>query len=217
MTVLSRSAMCMLDQQDRLPVWNERFIELLHLQGAPIHVGMRMPQLIRHSIRAGNFKAKSVKQVIRDLAGGLRQDKFDQFQTSPDGDHLRDDRYHAQHPQHHHPGPTTSDATGANSDSISAARISVGSSASALRVWSSFVISMWLARLPRCRRSYVAKLNMMQTAQPIGGIDERVAKGGVTISIKLFRIARPVTMLIEQKPRLSKWNSEAPRENFFCS
>src|SRR5450759_234678 len=57
---------------------------------------------------------------------------------------------------------------------------------------------------------------MMQTAQPIGGIDERVAKGGVTISIKLFRIARPVTMLIEQKQRLSKWNSEAPREDFFC-
>ena len=78
--------LCMLDQQDRLQVWNERFIELLHLQGAPIHVGMRMPQLIRHSIRAGNYKAKSVKQVIRELAGGLRQDKFDQFQTSPDGD-----------------------------------------------------------------------------------------------------------------------------------
>jgi hypothetical protein len=63
----------------------------------------------------------------------------------------------------------------------------------------------------------VAKLKMMQTAQPIGGIDERVAKGGVTISLKLFRIARPVTILIEQKQRLSKWNSEAPRENFFCS
>jgi hypothetical protein len=58
---------------------------------------------------------------------------------------------------------------------------------------------------------------MMQTAQPIDGIDERVANGGVTISIKLFRIARPVTMLFEQKQRLSKWNSEAPRENFLCS
>src|ERR1017187_10329964 len=113
--------------------------------------------------------------------------------------------------------PTISDAIGANSDATSAARISVGSFASALRVWSSFVISMWLERLPRCRRSYVAKLNMMQTAQPIDGIDERVANGGVTISIKLFRIARPVTMLFEQKQRLSKWNSEAPRENFLCS
>ena len=78
--------LCMLDQQDRLQVWNERFIELLHLQNAPIRVGMRMPQLIRHSIRAGNFKGQSVKQVIGELAGGLRQDKFDQFQTSPDGE-----------------------------------------------------------------------------------------------------------------------------------
>ncbi|MBI3703207.1 MAG: EAL domain-containing protein [Rhizobiales bacterium] len=78
--------LCMLDQQDRLQVWNERFIELLHLQDTPVHVGMRMPQLIRHSIRAGNFKAKSVKQVICELAGGLRQDKFDQFETSPDGE-----------------------------------------------------------------------------------------------------------------------------------
>ncbi len=38
--------------------------------------------------------------------------------------------------------PTTSEATGANSDSISAARISVVSSASALRVSISFLISM---------------------------------------------------------------------------
>ena len=78
--------LCMLDQQDRLQVWNERFIELLHLQNAPIRVGMRMAQMIRHSIRAGNFKTKSVKEVMHELAGGLRQDKFDQFQTSPDGD-----------------------------------------------------------------------------------------------------------------------------------
>jgi hypothetical protein len=39
--------------------------------------------------------------------------------------------------------------------------------------------------------------NMVQTAQPIGGIDERAANGGVTISIKLFGIRHPVTMLIE--------------------
>jgi hypothetical protein len=63
----------------------------------------------------------------------------------------------------------------------------------------------------------VAKLNTMQTLQLIGGIDEQAANGRVTNSIKLFRMARPVTMLIEQKQRLSKWNSEALRENFFCS
>jgi diguanylate cyclase (GGDEF)-like protein len=78
--------LCMLDPQDRLQVWNERFLELLHLQNVPVRVGMRITQLVRHSIRAGNHKAKSVKQVINDLVNGLREDKFDQFHTSPDGD-----------------------------------------------------------------------------------------------------------------------------------
>ncbi len=78
--------LCMLDQQDRLQVWNERFLELLHLNNAPIRVGMRISQLVRHSIRAGNYKSKSVKQVIDELAAGLAQDTFEQFQTSPDGD-----------------------------------------------------------------------------------------------------------------------------------
>ena len=78
--------LCMLDPQDRLQVWNERFLELLHLQNAPVRVGMRISQLVRHSIRAGNHKAQSAKQVIRELIGGLRHDMFDQFHTSPDGD-----------------------------------------------------------------------------------------------------------------------------------
>jgi diguanylate cyclase (GGDEF)-like protein len=80
--------LCMLDQQDQLQVWNKRFLELLHLQGSPIRVGMRVPQLIRHSIRAGNYKTRSVKQVIRELAAGLAQDTFEQFQTSPDGERV---------------------------------------------------------------------------------------------------------------------------------
>ena len=79
--------LCMLDPQDRLQVWNERFLELLHLQKAPVRVGMRISQLARHSIRAGNHRAKTVKQVITELVRGLRQDKLDQFHTSPDGDH----------------------------------------------------------------------------------------------------------------------------------
>jgi diguanylate cyclase (GGDEF)-like protein len=78
--------LCMLDPQDRLQVWNERFLELLHLQKAPVRVGMRISQLVRHSIRAGNHKAKSAKEVITDLISGLQQDRFDQFFTSPDGD-----------------------------------------------------------------------------------------------------------------------------------
>ena len=78
--------LCMLDQQDRLQVWNERFLELLHLKKVPVRVGMRISQLVRHSIRAGNHRAKSVKEVIAELAHGLREDKFDQFHTSLDGD-----------------------------------------------------------------------------------------------------------------------------------
>jgi len=78
--------LCMLDPQDRLQVWNERFLELLHLQKEPVRVGMRISQLVRHSIRAGNHKAQSAKEVITDLISGLQQDRFDQFFTSPDGD-----------------------------------------------------------------------------------------------------------------------------------
>ncbi len=78
--------LCMLDPQDRLQVWNKRFLELLHLQGAPVRVGMRISQLVRHSIRAGNHKTMGVKRVIHDLVGGLREARFDHFQTSPDGD-----------------------------------------------------------------------------------------------------------------------------------
>jgi diguanylate cyclase (GGDEF)-like protein len=78
--------LCMLDQQDRLQVWNERFLEMLHLENAPIHVGMRIPELVRHCIRAGKYKAKSMKEVFNDLARSLQQDRFDQVQISPDGD-----------------------------------------------------------------------------------------------------------------------------------
>ena len=78
--------LCMLDPQDRLQVWNERFLELLHLQKAPVRVGMRVSQLARHSVRAGNHRTKNVKQVITELVHGLREDKFGQFHTSPDGD-----------------------------------------------------------------------------------------------------------------------------------
>ena len=78
--------LCMLDDHNRLQVWNKRFLELLHLQNSPVYVGMRISKLVRHSIRAGNHKSQSVKQVISDLVRGLREDKFDQFHTSPDGD-----------------------------------------------------------------------------------------------------------------------------------
>lgn len=78
--------LCMLDEQNRLQVWNDRFLEMLHLKNAPVRVDMPAAQLIRHSIRAGNHKTRSVKKVFNDLARGLRKDRFDQVQTSPDGD-----------------------------------------------------------------------------------------------------------------------------------
>jgi diguanylate cyclase (GGDEF)-like protein len=78
--------LCMLDEQNRLQVWNDRFLEMLHLKTAPVRVDMPAAQLIRHSIRAGNHKTRSVKKVFNDLARGLRKNRFDQVQTSPDGD-----------------------------------------------------------------------------------------------------------------------------------
>lgn len=80
--------LCMLDQNDRLQVWNERFLELLHLQNAPVRVGMRVPALVRHSIRAGNHKGRRAKEILAELLSGLRQDNFDQQQTSPDGERI---------------------------------------------------------------------------------------------------------------------------------
>ena len=78
--------LCMLDEQYRLQVWNDRFLELLHLKKVPVRVGMPASQLIRHSIRAGNHKTRSVKKVFDDLVQGLQYNRFDQVQTSPDGD-----------------------------------------------------------------------------------------------------------------------------------
>ena len=78
--------LCMLDERDRLQVWNKRFVEMLHLQNAPIRVGMHVSYLVRHSIRAGNHKAMGLKQVFSDLGIALQRNKFDQFQISPDGE-----------------------------------------------------------------------------------------------------------------------------------
>jgi diguanylate cyclase (GGDEF)-like protein len=78
--------LCMLDQDDRLQVWNERFLELLCLKTTSVHVGMRVADLVRYSIRAGQFKAINVRKVFRDLALNLQQNRFDEVQTSHDGD-----------------------------------------------------------------------------------------------------------------------------------
>ena len=78
--------LCMLDERDRLQVWNVRFLELLHLEKAPVRVGMRILELVRHSIRAGNHNGRTAKQVIQDVVNSLQQSSFGQVQTSPDGE-----------------------------------------------------------------------------------------------------------------------------------
>ncbi len=62
--------LCMLDPQDRVQVWNERFLELLHIEHAPVRVGMRIAQLIRlqQHTRPAITNPKSVKQVLTRLA-----------------------------------------------------------------------------------------------------------------------------------------------------
>src|ERR1019366_5792464 len=59
--------LCMLDPQDRLQVWNERFLELLHLQNAPVRVGMRIPKLQRKKREAGHQRSGQ-----RSSAGQVR-------------------------------------------------------------------------------------------------------------------------------------------------
>ena len=77
--------LCMLDAFNRVQVWNERFLELVHLQNVPVRVGMRISQLARHCIRARNHRAKGFKQFISDVVRGLAEDKFGRFEISLDG------------------------------------------------------------------------------------------------------------------------------------
>ncbi len=78
--------LCMLDEQDRVQVWNDRFLEILHLEKAPIRVGMPMVQLVRHSIRAGNHKSKRMRQIIADITESLSGNQTDQLYTTFDGE-----------------------------------------------------------------------------------------------------------------------------------
>jgi PAS domain-containing protein len=57
--------LCMLDEQNRLQVWNDRFLEMLHLNNAPVSVDMPAAQLIRHSIRAGNHKTRMREEGLQ--------------------------------------------------------------------------------------------------------------------------------------------------------
>ncbi|HEU4660048.1 MAG TPA: EAL domain-containing protein [Pseudolabrys sp.] len=77
--------LCMLDQKDRLQVWNGRFLELLNLEGIPIKVGTHISRLLRYGIKAGKRDARTLKMLFRELARSFRQDKRDQIHISPDG------------------------------------------------------------------------------------------------------------------------------------
>jgi diguanylate cyclase (GGDEF)-like protein len=78
--------LCMLDPRDRLQVWNERFLELMNLKSSSVRVGMSLPTLLRHSIRAGNHGGKTAKAVFSEFAHGLQRSRYEQVQTSPDGE-----------------------------------------------------------------------------------------------------------------------------------
>src|SRR5664280_2355187 len=71
--------------------------------------------------------------------------------------------------------PAVSEAIGANSDLISAARISGGSSASARSVWIIRLISMCFTRLPLHPRKYRPIFNTRQIDQAIATRDEPVS------------------------------------------
>ena len=78
--------LCMFDQEDRLRVWNARFIELLKLQEAPIKVGTTIRELVRYSIRAGNHSGRGIRSIVYELTRGLRQDHHGQVFVSLDGE-----------------------------------------------------------------------------------------------------------------------------------
>ncbi len=80
--------LCMLDRDNRLLVWNSRFVELLHLSGAPLRIGMKISHLLRHTIRAGNHKGKAPRDLFEALFHEATKNDFELLQTSPAGDRV---------------------------------------------------------------------------------------------------------------------------------
>lgn len=77
--------LCMFDQQDRLKVWNARFVEILKLSNSPIRVGVTVGELVRHSIRAGNHSGKGVRRIVQELTRALKHESYGQIFLSLDG------------------------------------------------------------------------------------------------------------------------------------
>jgi diguanylate cyclase (GGDEF)-like protein len=80
--------LCMLDRDNRLLVWNSRFVELLHLSGAPLRIGMKMSHLLRHTIRAGNHQGKAPRDLFEAVFREATKSDFELVQTSPTGDRV---------------------------------------------------------------------------------------------------------------------------------
>ncbi|HZD90010.1 MAG TPA: PAS-domain containing protein, partial [Pseudolabrys sp.] len=75
--------LCMLDQRDRLMVWNARFLELLDLEDAPISVGMSISELARYAIRTGHYDGNGIKHMFSEIARSLQQQPQNQIQFAP--------------------------------------------------------------------------------------------------------------------------------------
>lgn len=70
--------LCMFDPENRLKVWNARFLEMLGLDGSQIRVGASVGTLVRHSIRAGNHSGKRVRHIVQDLVRTLSEETHGQ-------------------------------------------------------------------------------------------------------------------------------------------
>ena len=80
--------LCMLDRDKRLLVWNDRFVQMLHLGNANLRVGMPLVQLLRRSIRAGSHLGGAARDVWNALSQGRQQDNLELTQTLPLGDRI---------------------------------------------------------------------------------------------------------------------------------
>jgi diguanylate cyclase (GGDEF)-like protein len=78
--------LCMLDKDGRLSVWNSRFVELLQLSSAPLRVGMKISHLLRHTVRAGRGREKSLRDVFEGLFRDAAKNDFELVRSSSEGD-----------------------------------------------------------------------------------------------------------------------------------
>jgi diguanylate cyclase (GGDEF)-like protein/PAS domain S-box-containing protein len=59
--------LCMFDRENRLLVWNERFLAMSGLPESVVAAGARVRDLVRHSVRLGNHPGKAARQFWTEL------------------------------------------------------------------------------------------------------------------------------------------------------